>query len=133
MPSLSDLMSARDARRRTRDLGTYHLRVEFKDGRGYIQRWETGWRFTHGTPENSPLTASPISPTYEDEQALLDNMLSMYEHGNYSCDCNKRLFLARAAQEPEPEDDNQCGDSIELLRLTAIRPDMSEVVLWPRG
>lgn len=32
-----------------------------------------------------------------------DSMRFMYEEGNYSCDCNRHLFFARAVGRPEPE------------------------------
>ncbi len=41
----------------------------------------------------------------------------MWTEGNYSCDCNRRLFMCRALGEPEPARD-ECGDSIRLERLT---------------
>lgn len=112
-----------------RDLGTYYLRVELLDGRGWIQEWFTGGRYTMGSRENSPLHAQRIEPGWENEQEVLESMLYMYLDGNFSCDCNKVLFLARAQQLPEPEH-TSCGDTMELERLTAIRPDGSEVELW---
>lgn len=114
---------------KTRDLGTYYLRVELRDGRGWIDVWNTGARYTGGSPEHSPLSASRIKPSYEDELAVLDSMHFMYTDGNYSCDCNKTLFWHRSQQTPEP-DDAECGDAMALKRLTAIRPDGTEVVLW---
>lgn len=33
----------------------------------------------------------------------------MWSGGNYSCDCNRALFFARAANEPDPET-TPCGD-----------------------
>lgn len=47
----------------------------------------------------------------------------MWEEGNYSCDCNKRLYLARECGiDPENEDLDivMCGDTIELVSL-AVR------------
>lgn len=43
---------------------------------------------------------------------------SEYEwtEGNYGCDCNRRLFMARAAGRPEP-DANPCGETIVLESL----------------
>lgn len=111
------------------DLGTYHLRVELEDGRGWIDTWHTGARYTGGTVDHSPLTASRIGCIYESESALFQNMAFMYTDGNYSCDCNKRLFWCRAQQLDEPAD-SACGDTMRLKRLTAIRPDGSECVLW---
>ena len=33
----------------------------------------------------------------------------VWEHGNFSCDCNRHLFWAREANEPE-DDDLACSD-----------------------
>lgn len=44
----------------------------------------------------------------------------MWREGNYSCDCNKRLFLWRHAGVSEDEIDareNPCGDTISLVAL----------------
>jgi len=112
-----------------KDLGTYHLRVELEDGRGWIERWDTGHRYTHGTPEQTKLDATLITPTWDTEEDLLSGMVYIYTEGNYSCDCNKALFLARAHQQPEP-DETPCGDTMPVKRLTAIRPDASEVVIF---
>jgi len=115
----------------TKDLGTYHVRVEFSDGSGFIQQWTTGRRYMYGRGSCSPLGAQVILPAWEDEQALFRAMVFQYTDGNYSCDCNRRAFLARANQEDEPEgDDDVCGDTFTLKKLTAIRPDGSEVALW---
>lgn len=112
------------------DLGTYHLRVELKDGRGWIDKWSTNARYTNGSAEHSPLTASRIGCIYTHEQDLFDNMIYMYTKGNYSCDCNKTLSWCRSQQLEEPSE-TRCGDTMELKQLTAIRPDGSECVLWP--
>lgn len=126
MPPLSCLVLGETM---SRDLGTYHLRVELADGRGWISKWSTGYRYTNGTEHESPLTAMVIEPTWGSEEDLFDTMISMYLHGNYSCDCNKTLFWCRSQQMEEPED-IPCGDMMELQRLTAIRPDQTEKVLW---
>lgn len=34
----------------------------------------------------------------------------IWEEGNYACDCNRRLFFARANNEPENHEGN-CGDT----------------------
>jgi len=111
----------------TKDLGTYHLRVEFDDGRGYIQSYHTGSRFDGGRDGTSPLEATKIPPTWKDEAELFECMVFSYTEGNYSCDCNRNTFLAWASQSDRSDD--ECGDTIKLQRLTAIRPDGSEVVL----
>jgi len=115
----------------TKDLGTYHVRVEFEDGQGFIYKWGTGRRYMYGRGPCSPLGATTIKPGWVDEQDLFKSIVFIFTDGNYSCDCNKRAFLARANQEDEPERDADiCGDTILLKRLTAIRPDGSEVLLW---
>lgn len=108
-----------------RDLGTYHVRVEFEDGNGFLMDWKTGARYTGGADGCSPLNAARIGPTWESEDDLAGTIQYMFTDGNYSCDCNKRLFLARAHQQDEP-DDLDCGDTLTINRLTLIRPDGSE-------
>lgn len=48
----------------------------------------------------------------------------MWREGNYSCDCNKRLFLARECGiDPEFDDEdheNPCGDFIELTSIDVV-------------
>jgi len=120
----------------TRDLGTYHLRVILEDGKGWIQTYYTGCRYTHGTDdgrhETTKLDADPIRPTWNNEEELFETMVYMYTIGNYSCDCNKKLFYARAHQLEDPEGE-QCGKTMPVKSLTAIRPDRTEVVLFVDG
>lgn len=112
-----------------KDLGTYHLRVEFVGGRGYIEEWSTGMRFTDGNGRESPLNATRIPPAWDSEEDLIRTMVYMYLEGNYSCDCNRARFLARANGQDEPER-VECGETIVLQRLTLIRPDASEELIW---
>jgi hypothetical protein len=120
-----------------KDLGTYYVRVEFTDGRGCLMDWSTGARYVGGgygpMPPIyggvQPLTATRMPPAYKDEDDLFAAMVYMFTDGNYGCDCNRALFLARAAQAHDAEDEHPCGHTLRLARLTAIRPDGSEVVL----
>lgn len=112
-----------------KDLGTYFVKVELATGDGWIHEWPTGARYTNGSGAQSPLDAMRIEPTWNSEDDLFQTMLFMYAEGNYACDCNRRLFLARAHQQDEPEE-SPCGETIQIKRLTAIRPDGSEYVLW---
>lgn len=118
-----------------KDLGTYHVRVELSvgtpDGRGWIETWNTGHRYTGGTQAVTKLDAQLITPPFKDETELLDTIKYAYLDGNYSCDCNKRLSLDQAYQLPEQEN-YPCGDEIMIFRLTVIRPDASEIVLYQR-
>jgi len=118
-------MKKLDERTQVRDLGTYWLRVEFLDGRGYLQKWETGRRYTKGTESLKPLDATVIEPIWGSEDDLFQTMIHSYMDGNYSCDCNKALFLARAYQQNGTLN-IPCGATMELKRLTSIRPDGSE-------
>lgn len=45
-----------------------------------------------------------------------DGSFYIWEDGNYSCDCNRRSFFLRAADEEEPEE-NACGDGAFSVRL----------------
>lgn len=112
----------------TKDLGTYYLRVEFEDGSGYMHQWSTSHRYCGGDDTFSPLNALISQPPYENESEIFQSMEFMYTEGNYSCDCNKKLFLAYSRN--EDIEDVECGDKIILKRLTAIRPDMTEKVLF---
>lgn len=112
-----------------KDIGTYWLRVEFEDGRGYLEKWETGRRYTHGEESWKPLEGSLIDAPWADEQEIFYAMEYQYIYGDCSCDCNKSIFLAKAYQQDEPEA-LPCGDTMTLRRLTAIRPDGGESVLW---
>jgi hypothetical protein len=112
-----------------KDLGTYHLRVELDDGRGWVEMWHTGYRYARGTPPYSELGAPLIPPIWDTESELFETMVWMFTDGDFSCDCNKRSSLAQAYQQPGP-DTVVCGDTMPVKRLTAIRPDASKVVLY---
>lgn len=115
-----------------KDLGTYYTRVEFEGGDGFIYQWNTGGRYTNGMGSCSPLNAQRINPNWENEEDLAGTMLFIFTEGNYACDCNRRIFLDQAHQIERPDDfDPPCGDEIKLQRLTMIRPDGSEKILFP--
>jgi len=114
----------------TRDLGTYFVRVEFSDGTGFITDWHTSGRFVGGGTEHYyPLTATWQKPLYDDEEDLFNNIEFMFTDGNYSCDCNLKSFLWRANCFSE-EPDFECGETMKIKKLTAIRPNGSEKVLY---
>lgn len=113
----------------TKDLGTYYLKVMFEDGRGYIEKYNTGRRYYDGRNDCHPLDAKSIDPVWTCEEDLIHGMTFNYIEGNFSCDCNRKMLLAHAAQK-ECEDDN-CGHDIKLKSLTIIRPDGSEQIIWP--
>jgi hypothetical protein len=110
------------------DLGTYHVKVEFVNKPGFYMEFSTGCRYTHGTTGIHPLSAYKINPIYDNENDLIRNIVYMFTEGNYSCDCNLAAFIAQAHQRDDPN--MPCGDTIELKRLTLIRPDGSESVIY---
>jgi len=112
----------------TKDLGTYHVKVVFEDGRGFILEWGTGRRYTSETDGVFPLDASMITPPFEDEEQVLNSILFIFTDGNYSCDCNKLNFIERAYRQPETEDP-ACGNTIKLSSLIIIAPDGREIKL----
>lgn len=55
----------------------------------------------------------------------------IWEDGNYGCDCNRSLFFARAANEPEPEEP-ECGDGAFSVRI--VDDNLNELYAdesWP--
>jgi hypothetical protein len=48
----------------------------------------------------------------------------IWEEGNYSCACNRRLFFARAGNEDDPEE-HPCGDGPYAVQL--LHPETREV------
>lgn len=113
-----------------KDIGTYHLRVEFENARGFYYAIKTGARYTGGTESVSPLNSQPIPATFDGEEELISAELYLWTEGNYSCDCNLSRFIAEAYGRPKPENP-KCGNTIKLKNLALIRPDASELVIWP--
>ena len=111
-----------------KDLGTYHVKIEFHNARGYIRRYRTGLYFSPQTAGVSPLDATPHKPRRETEEELVREIVSSYVDGNYSCDCNLKNDIADAHGEPRP--DAACSENIKLKRLTLIKPDLTEEVIW---
>ncbi len=106
------------------DLGTYHVRAIFADGRGFIMDWRTENRFTQGSERCSPLGARVIPSLWKNSVDVLSGIEYMFFDGNYACDSNRALFLARAAQE-DPEN-QECGHDLQLVDLSVMRPNSNE-------
>lgn len=62
--------------------------------------------------------ATGIVSEYQNDAILTDGDAEpsayIWEDGNYSCDCNRRLFFARAAREDE---DLKCSDGLYSVRV----------------
>jgi hypothetical protein len=104
-----------------KDLGTYHVRVELEDGRGWIQEWTTGRRFVGGSDSWHPLDASSIPPQWSTEDEVISAITGMFFDGNYACDCNKKLFLAYSKGKKDVV--TICGDTLKIKMLSVICPD----------
>ena len=114
-----------------KDLGTYHVKVEFKDGQGFIYEWGTNGRYCMGMNSCHPLNATYIPPVWDDEEDLIHSIIWQFTEGNYGCDCNRNGFLKQSRQEKvDWSEEVECSDNIKLLRLTVIRPDRSEQVIY---
>lgn len=114
-----------------RDLGTYYVRVELTDGRGWIQRWDTANRFSRGSGNVHPLDAQIIAAGWDSDAGVIHTIHYMYTEGNYSCDCNKSLFLAQSLQQDDVDVD--CGDTMEIKEITVLRPDLSQEIIYEKG
>ena len=67
--------------------------------------------------------ADGVARTFQRDEDL-STLDYAWHDGNYSCDCNRELFFARAADEPEPE--INCSDG--RFRARIVRVDTGAVV-----
>jgi hypothetical protein len=58
-------------------------------------------------------------------------MLYAFEDGNWSCDCNRVLDVARAYQQPEPEHTGNClgGPTLRIRRFEILNPQLDVVYM----
>lgn len=112
----------------SKDLGTYHLLVELANGKGFIEKWNTGYRFSHGNEEYTIPNATMIPPVYSDEDQVFRSMVFFYTEGNGACDCYKTSAISQSINEEDK--DIPCDETMPVLRLTAIRPDASRIVIF---
>jgi len=80
-------------------------------------------------PVRVSITRLSDSKTVEFEQELYQDLpdydgIYIWEDGNYSCDCNRALFFARAASEDEPNE--TCGH--RQYKVNWIKNSMGEVL-----
>lgn len=61
---------------------------------------------------------------YEETEDGFSAIDFQWTEGNYSCDCNKSIFLGLSTSE-----DARCGDTLELEYLGVIMKDGTEKVL----
>ena len=118
-----------------RDLGTYFVRIKFDTGGGFIMRWNTQCALSRRRYGHGKVVATRSEATgtvLRERRRPVPRSEFQFTDGNYSCDCDLRSFLDRAysRERDEKEPDYECGDTIKLKRITAIRPDGSEHVLF---
>jgi hypothetical protein len=111
-----------------KDLGTYHVRVELSNGRGFISKWSTGLGFCRGSNGFSPIDAERIVPPWEDSQDVIDSIVFYYVDGNGGC--NLSLFLQDAYPSEDIEDDDDDGN-LTVTALTIIDPAGVETPIPP--
>ena len=58
----------------------------------------------------------------ENDQLFVFN----YEEGNYSCDCNRKIFWGRAIEHEYEDEETPCGDGKYSINL--VNPQTGEVV-----
>ena len=76
-----------------------------------------------------PFTHSVYSEPEDDEEDIVYESTYLYHEGNYSCDCNKRIF----ANIEVPEEEDVCGDKIQYEELWLVREDGKRIDLLKEG
>lgn len=84
-----------------------------------IQGRVLGKQFTHEV----------YSKPEDDETEIVYSSTYEYHEGNYSCDCNKRIF----ADADVPEYEDLCGDSIAYEELWLVHKDGTKIDLLKEG
>lgn len=93
----------------------------FTENKDYtIQGKVLGKQFTHEV----------YSKLEDDEDEIVYSNTYQYHEGNYSCDCNKRLF---AGYDEQDDEYCYCGDSISYEELWLVRKDGTKVDLLKEG
>jgi hypothetical protein len=77
---------------------------------GLTREWADDWGF----------------PGYVREEGWEFDPVFIWSDGNFSCDCNRALFFARAVDEPDP--DLECGQS--QYRVNWIRNDETGNIIY---
>ena len=101
-----------DFRAKLRDVANLHnVIIAFKEEEGENARFRTVARMLMVLPDGREFPYEhDFGHAYDQDSARY-----MFEDGNYSCDCNKTIFLSREHPEIEEWD---CGDDIELKNFT---------------
>ena len=116
-------------RNQGKDLGTYHFKVWYSNGKAHIFRVSAGRRYERGYGDDYPIDAKMIPPTWESEERLVSTIIfGLTDNG---CDCNKLLNWERS-QQMESDREYPCGDEWQVTKLVMVRPDGSEVDVTSR-
>lgn len=60
--------------------------------------------------------------TGDEERSATSKAIWQWTEGNFCCDCNRALFFARAAGEPDPAD-VPCSENLFLVELRDLATD----------
>ena len=112
-----------------RDLGTYHVKLELADGRGFIVPWSTGARYTGGTACAHPLEGRRIAPPINSEYEVIDQIAYHYGRwGNGLLPDN--LVQDYLSAYPGLARTADVYAMPPVQRITVIKPSGEEVVVW---
>lgn len=95
------------------------MKVYLKDGSYFEKDYDAGYQMIQGR----------WTTPFEDEQQLLSTVEWVYgADGNMGCDCNLSICRARFMGAENPfEGKLDCGDALEVQRITLVRPDGTEL------
>lgn len=114
------------------DLGTYHVKVFLNDGRGFLEKWDTGGWYGGGSGDIAPLNARRFCSPYSDEADLIYRIVYQFTEGSSSCECSLKGQLDKAARCYDSQRSYGCGDDLRVQKLILVRPDSSEIKIFDR-
>ena len=59
-------------------------------------------------------------PYWDDQESRHSSLRFMFEDGNYSCDCNRKLFFGRAYLTEFSDEETPCGHSKYSVKITLM-------------
>jgi len=93
--------------------GKHNVCIVFSEEEGKLVRYKTKANIIFELNGKEYDLEYDFGYGYPEESALY-----MFEDGNYSCDCNKAMFLSGKYPELEKElDDMKCGDTIKIKKI----------------
>lgn len=59
-------------------------------------------------------------PYWTDDESQHSGLRFMFEDGNYSCDCNRKLFFGRAQLTEFTDEETPCGHNAYAVKITLM-------------